>query len=119
MMGAMDGIGVPLLGAAVGFAAVIVCLNVPRLRRFALAALISPFVASLVFLVGLFMLADMNPAIEYGTQYTPTGREHDPTMFNNVLWLGSTGMTFVLSGVVCLKAQQIGVRIIQRVRSAR
>jgi hypothetical protein len=62
----MDGIGIPILGMFVGLVLFLRCLAVPRLRRLSLAALASPFISSIVLLLGGFILADMNPAREYG-----------------------------------------------------
>ena len=110
----MDGLGIPIFGGFIGLVALLVCSSNPRLKRFALAACVSPFIASIVFLIGLFIIADMNPAVEYGAQYTPTGREHDPTALNYGAWLGSTILTFSVSAIVCFRAQQIGAGILRR-----
>ena len=117
-MKAMDGLGIPILGGLIGFVALMVCTSDPRFRRFALAAIISPLAASLVFVIGSFLLADMNLAREYGAQYTPTGKEHDPTTFDTCLWLGSTVVTFFLSAFVCVWAQRIWAGITKRLRPA-
>jgi len=90
----------------IGFAALLFCLSEPRFKRFALAVLVSPLAASMVFLIGLFVLADMNPAAEYGAEYIPTGKEHDPTALDNALWLGSTAATFLFCGFACIKVQK-------------
>src|SRR5580698_7154819 len=56
----MDGIGIPILGAVDSLVLLLLCLAVPRLRSLSLAALTSPFIASIVLLLGGFILADMN-----------------------------------------------------------
>lgn len=106
----MDGLGIPILGGLVGFAALLVCLSHPTFRRYALAALVSPTAASVV--------ADMNPAVEYGAQYIPTGREHNPTTLNYCAWLGSTMLTFLVRAGVCFKVQQAGAGILRRIHPA-
>ena len=61
-------------GALVGLGLFLKCVATPNLRRFTLAALVSPFASSLVFILGSFILADMNPAAEYGSAYLLTGQ---------------------------------------------
>jgi hypothetical protein len=102
----MDGLGIPILGGLVSMGTFLLCLAVSRFRRFALAALVSPFASSLVFLVGMFIIADMNPAVEYGSDYIPNGHERDATKVDIALWLSSVGVTFMTSAFVCFKAQQ-------------
>ena len=82
------------------------CMGTPKLRRYALAAFVSPIAASLVCLIGLFYLADMNPANEYGASYVPTGKEHDPTNTDFLLWLVSTALTFLATALICIKVQK-------------
>ena len=53
----MDGIGVPIVGALAGVVLFLVCATTPDLRRFALAALVSPFTSSVVF-IACEVLAD-------------------------------------------------------------
>ena len=62
----MDGIGLPILGFLFGAVFFFICWTVPIIRRFALAAFTSPFIASVVFLFGSWILSDMNPCVEYG-----------------------------------------------------
>jgi hypothetical protein len=101
----VDGILIPIAGVFVGVVLFILCLALARLRKFALAALLSPFITSVVLLLGVFILADMNPAREYGHAYIPNG--HDPTRIDSVLlWLATVG-AFLLSGYIAFKAQQI------------
>lgn len=114
----MDGLGIPLLGGLISVVLLMGCLDVPRFKRFALAALISPFATSVVFLIGLFIIADMNPAAEYGAHYTPTGNEHDPTAFDYLLWLGSAALTLLLSGLICVKVQRVWSVFMQHHRPA-
>jgi hypothetical protein len=111
----MDGIGIPIAGAVVSLALFLVCRGTPRLKRFALAALVAPFASSVVFMVGSFILADMNPAVEYGSSYIPTGNEHDPTKGDVLLWLASVAATFFLSAFVCLKIQGLFASILRRI----
>jgi hypothetical protein len=115
----MDGIGIPILGGIIGFAALVFCLSTPRFKRFALAAFVSPLAASTVFLIGLFVLADMNPALEYGAHYIPTGRQHDPTALDNALWLASTAATFLFCGLACVKAQKFWGKLVERIWTGR
>ena len=68
-IGLMDGILIPVAGLFVGVSFGLFSLMVPRLRRFTAAALTAPILASVVLLVGGFILADMNPAREYGAAY--------------------------------------------------
>lgn len=99
----MDGIGLPIFGLFFGGVLFCICVGVPVLRRFALAALVSPFVSSVVFLFGSWILSDMNPGAEYG--YKPQGGEHDPTRLDVILWLACVAATFLLSAVGCFKIQ--------------
>lgn len=115
----MDGIAVPILGALVGAWLFIECLVTHRFRRFAFAALVSPFAASLAFILGSFILADMNPAREYGASYVLTGNEHDSTKTDVLLWLLSVPLTFLVSGFICFKLQQLGGGLLQRIRPRR
>jgi hypothetical protein len=78
----MDGILVPIGGVLLGICTTILLLLWRPLRRFALAALIAIPVTSVVFLLGGFIIADMNPAREYGSGYVPNGTEHNPDWFN-------------------------------------
>jgi hypothetical protein len=77
----------------------------PPFRRFALAAFVSPIVSSVVFLLGSWILSDMNPCVEYGYSCVPKGG-HDPTRLDVSLWLLCVAATFLLSGFVCFKVQQ-------------
>jgi hypothetical protein len=110
----MDGIGIPLLGALVSFTLFLLSLAIPRFRRFALAALAAPFIASVALLIGSFILADMNPAREYGAAYIPNGREHDPTRMDFFLVFLSGGITFVVSGYVVFVIQKYAAKTIGR-----
>jgi hypothetical protein len=102
----MEGIFIPIAGALIGAGLFSVCLVIARLRKFTLAALLAPFLTSVVLLLGAFILADMNPAREYGKAYTPNGHEHDPTGIDYVLlWLSTIGTLF-LSGYIAFKIQQ-------------
>jgi hypothetical protein len=92
-------------------------LMVPRLRRFAAAALTAPILASVVLLVGGFILADMNPAWEYGAAYIPNGREHDPTKLDISLLFLSVVFTFVISGCGAFLIQKHATKIIRVWRS--
>jgi hypothetical protein len=57
--------------------------------------------------MGAFILADMNPAREYGNAYIRNGHEHDPTGIDYVLlWLSTIG-AFLLSGYIAFKVQQV------------
>jgi len=58
----MDGILVPLLSLIVGGALGLTCAVRPRLRAYSLAALVTTPATSVTFLLGAFLLADMNPA---------------------------------------------------------
>jgi hypothetical protein len=107
------GIGVPIAGALVSLVLFFVCRGTTRLRRFSLAALVSPF-ASSVLILGSFILADTNPAIEHGSPYVPTGNEHDPTNGEVFFWLVSVAATFLLSAFVCLKVQKLLTGILRR-----
>jgi hypothetical protein len=84
----MFALGIPIFGGLAGFGAMTICLIFPGLERFAAAALVSPFAASVVFLFGTLIIADMHPGAEYGSAYTPTGRAHDPTTLETWLYLG-------------------------------
>jgi tetrahydromethanopterin S-methyltransferase subunit D len=101
----MDGIGLPILAFVFGVVLCLICGTIPPLRRFALAAFVSPAVSSVVFLFGSWILADMNPCAEYGSSCIPNGG-HDPTRLDVSLWLLSVAVAFVLSTVVCFKIQQ-------------
>jgi hypothetical protein len=102
----VDGILIPIAGVFVGVALFILCLALAGLRKFALGALLSPFITSVVLLLGTFILADMNPAREYGKAYIPNGHEHDPAGIDYVLlWLSAIG-AFLLSGYIAFKVQQ-------------
>ena len=80
----MDGILIPIAGFLVGIVLGCLCAVFRSLRRFILPALVSPFLTSIALLFGVFMLADMNPAREYGSAYIPSGNEHDPTMIHYI-----------------------------------
>jgi hypothetical protein len=107
------GPGIPLLGGFIGFSMMVMCLLVPQLRKFALAAFVAPLAASIVCFVGLLILADMNLAAEYGSAYIPTGREHNPTHSEMALWLGASFATLIVSAIVSWKVQQIIVHLVR------
>jgi hypothetical protein len=113
----MDGIGIPILGALVSLVLFVLCLAVPRLRYLSLAALASPFSASMVLLLGGFILADMNPAREYGAAYIPSGKEHDPTRLDLLLLFLSVGGAFIVTGYVGFAIQKVAGRILGRFSS--
>jgi hypothetical protein len=108
----MDGIGIPILGAFVSFVSCVLCLAVPRLRHLSLAALASPFISSIVLLLGGFILADMNPAREYGAAYIPTGKEHDPTRLDFLLLFLSVAGTLIMTGYICFATQKFAGKIL-------
>jgi hypothetical protein len=112
----MDGIGIPILGALASLALFLLSSVTPPLRRFALAALTAPFLASVVLLFGSFVLADMNPAREYGAAYIPSGREHNPTRTDFFLLCLAVGVTFYLSGYAAFIVQR---RATKKRKSAR
>jgi hypothetical protein len=77
-----------------------------RLRRFALAALISPFVSSVVFLFGSWILADMSPCAEQAYScVSPSG--HAATRMDVGIWLFSVLTTLLLSTLICVKLQKV------------
>ena len=49
------GLGILLLGGFVGFHAMFLCLLVPKLRRFAVAAFFVPFATSIVYLASIII----------------------------------------------------------------
>jgi hypothetical protein len=101
----MDGIGLPIIGFLLGTIFSLICWQVPPLRRFALAALVSPVVSSVVFLFGSWILSDMNPCVEYGYSCIPKGG-HDPTGLDTALWLICVAVAFFLNGAICFKVQK-------------
>jgi len=109
----MDGLLIPIIGVLASAVLGFVCLIVPGLRRFLLAAIASPFLTSIIFLLGAFVLADMNPAREYGTAYIPTGHEHDPTKLDYGLWMLAVIATFALSSALAYGAQWLSVTMLQ------
>ncbi len=113
----MDGILLPVAGLLVSLCFGLISLVTPRLRRFTLAALTAPFLTSLVLLIGGFILADMNPAREYGAAYIPKGREHDPTKLDFALLFSSVVFTFFISGCVAFLVQKYATRAIRARRN--
>ena len=109
----MDGLGIIILGALFAPISFLICLVIPRMRLYALAGLVSPFIASIVFLLGLFTLADMNPAIEYGSEYTPNGTEHDPNFFAAAVVLIVVAAAFAVSSIVCNTIQHMAIEAIR------
>ena len=110
----MDGILVPICGVLISGLFGIICIAVSRFRRFLLAALASPFITSVVFLFGGFVLGDMNPAREHGASYIPTGKEHDPTRLDYGFWVLAVVVTFAASSALANGAQQWGVTLLQK-----
>ena len=94
----MDGIFIPIVGLMTSIALGLVCASIPRLRSYVLPALVAPFATSVVFLLGCFTLADMNPAREYGASYISTGKEHDPTR-DYILMFAAVCTALVVSSV--------------------
>jgi len=115
----VDGLLIPIIGIVVSFVLGFVCLVVPRLRRFLLAALASPFLTSMVFLLGAFVLADMNPAREYGAAYIPAGQEHDPTKLDYGLWVLAAMATFALSSALAYGVQRLSITMLQSALAGR
>jgi hypothetical protein len=101
----MDGIGLPVAAILLGSLLCLIFGKIRPLRRFALAALVSPFLSSIVFLFGSWILSDMNPCAEYGSSCVPPGG-HDATRLDVSLWLLSVALAFLLSALVCLKVQK-------------
>jgi hypothetical protein len=85
----------------------LICLVKPQLRRYVLSALVTPFATNIAFLLGAFWLADMNPAREYGRAYIPTGKEHDPTRLDYLLWLSAVIATIALSAAASYLVQRV------------
>ena len=115
----MDGLLIPIVGVLLSLVLGFVRLVVPRLRRFLLAALVSPFLSSVVFLLGAFVLADMNPARDYGAAHILTGREHNPTRLDYGLWLLAVMTTFLIGSALAYRAQRLSVRMLQKALSGR
>jgi hypothetical protein len=114
----MDGIGVPILGLCASAAFFVLSLAVPCLRRFAMAAVAAPFLSSIVLLLGSFVLADMNPAREYGEAYMPTGREHNPTTLDFALLFLAVAATFVIVAAACVLCQRLILRTFRKIRGS-
>jgi hypothetical protein len=70
----MEGILIPIVGLMTSAVLGLVCALIPRLRSYLLPALVAPFATGIIFLFGCFILADMNPAREYGATYVSTGK---------------------------------------------
>lgn len=112
----MDGIGLPILAFLFGTILFLIATARPRFRRFALAAIVAPTLTSFVFLLGSWILSDMDPCVEYGSSCIPDGgRASDG--FDVSLWLMATAVTFVVSAVVCYKIQSIWSRVAYRKES--
>ena len=101
----MDGIGLPIAAVLLGSLLCLLCGSFRPLRRFALAALVSPFLSSIVFLFGSWVLSDMNPCAEFGSSCIPPGG-HDATRLDVSLWLLSVAAVFLLSTFACLRIQK-------------
>jgi hypothetical protein len=110
----MDGILLPALGVFASICLYVFSLLIPRFRRYALSALTAPFLASVTLLLGGFILADMNPAREYGAAYILNGKEHDPTRMDFFLMFLSAVATFVISGCGAFFIQKYAVSVIGR-----
>ncbi|RRA49336.1 hypothetical protein [Acidipila sp. EB88] len=113
----MEIIILPLAGLLAGTFLALVSLTIPNLRRFTAAVWIAPFLASMVLLFGGFILADMNPAREYGASYIPDGHEHDPTRLDVALVLLCVFFTFVFSGYSAFRIQKHATKAIRARRS--
>ena len=100
----MDGIGLPIAAVLLGSLLCFLCRRIRYLRRFALSALLSPFLSSVVFLLGSWILSDMNPCAEYGSSCIPPGG-HDASRLDVSLWLLSTAAAF-LNAFTCLRIQK-------------
>ena len=101
----MDGLGIPIIGVMAGFLLSLVCSSIDRLRRFTLAALVSPFIASVVFILGAWIIVD-----DRDHDGEPIAQhENEPPSPNAAiaLWLGTIGTSFVVSSVICNKLQRI------------
>ena len=96
-----------------------ICLLLPLLRRFALAVFTAPVITSFVVVFGSWILADMNPAREYGAAYIPTGREHDPTTLDRALFLIVIGATFTITAVASYILQSVAVFSVKTFLEAR
>ncbi len=105
----MDGILIPIVGLITSIVLGLACASIPRLRSCALPALVAPFATSVVFLLGCFMLADMNPAREYGSSYISTGKEHDPTRVDYILLFAAVCTTLVVSSGTAYLVQRAAV----------
>jgi hypothetical protein len=93
------------------------CLNLPCLKRFTLAALLSPFAASVVSFFGALIIADMDLAAEHGSGFTLKGYEHGPTTVDIWLYFGSPTVTFLFSVPLLVKVQQFTGRFFRPTRS--
>jgi hypothetical protein len=111
----VDGILIPMCGVLISGMLGLTCLFRPRLHPYFLSALATPFATSVVFLLGAFWLADMNPAREYGPTYIPNGREHDPTRIDYVLWLSAVIGTMVLTAVAAYFGQRLSIQALKRI----
>jgi hypothetical protein len=101
----MDGIGLPIAALLLGALLSWICETIRLFRRFRLAALVSPFLASVVFLFGSWIVSDMNPCAEYDLSCVPPGG-HDATGEDVSLWLLSVAATFLLSALICVRVQK-------------
>jgi hypothetical protein len=101
----MDGIGLPIAAFLFGSLLCLIFAKIRPLKQFALAALVSPFLSSIVFLFGSWVLSDMNPCAEYGSSCVPPGG-HEATRLDVSLWLLSVAVTFLLSALACPKIQK-------------
>jgi hypothetical protein len=100
----MDGIGLPIAAFLLGSLICLIFGKIRALRRFALAALVSPVLSSIVFLFGSWILSDTNPCAEYGSSCIVPGGHH-ATRLDVSLWLLSAAVTCLLSALLCLKVQ--------------
>lgn len=109
----MEGIGIIVIGFLMSAALGLLCFLSKSLRQFTLAALVSPFATSIAFLLGAFVLADMNPGREYGSAYIPKGTEHNPVALNYFEWLIAVLTTATLSATLSYLLQKGAVKLLQ------
>jgi hypothetical protein len=101
----MDGIGLPIAAFLLGLLFCLIFGVIRPLRRFVLAALVSSFLSSIVFLYGSWIISDMDPCVEYGSSCVPPGG-HPATPLDVNLWLLSTAATFLLTALVSFQIQK-------------
>jgi hypothetical protein len=109
----MEGILIPIVGLMTSVVLGLVCASIPRLRSYVLPALMAPFATSVIFLLGCFVLADMNPAREYGATYVSTGKEHDPTRVDYILLFATVCTTSVVSSGAAYLVQRAAMGVLR------